>query len=445
MERWLSPCRVLLRSFGAPHRNGYPEAPPGQVTSFCYALYVHYPFCLKRCPYCGFATAVERVDLSLRYRAMLREELNRRIREKPWRQGKVGSLYFGGGTPSLMPPEFVAEIIASLQPLFIATDLLELTVNGGISPPSSPVLPEVTLEANPETADLSRWQEFRSAGVNRISIGAQSFRDEELRFLGRVHNAKGTARAVEIARKAGFTNVSLDLIYGIPGQTADHFRSTLAEAIGMEVDHLSAYSLTVEPSTPYARRIKAGSAPSPDSDHIADLYLLLCRVLREAGFEHYELTNFARPGFASRHNSAYWLHLPYLGVGAGAHSFTGSVRFWNRRSTLEHLRAVENGLKGDCDPAQERVALSPGEQIEESLYLRLRTAWGIPLDIASMYFEPQPLEALIGDGFLEVTPQGFLRLSEQHWLLLDELFLRLMPHPPQLHTPILVSKNGTPE
>lgn len=406
------------------------------MTSFLYALYIHYPFCLKRCFYCGFATAVERGDLSLRYRAVLGEELNRRREEEPWRMGKVVSLYFGGGTPSLMSPEFVAEIIASLQPHFITADpLTMMTLNGDPTLPEGSRLPEMTLEANPETADLPRWREFRAAGVNRISIGAQSFEEAELKFLGRVHSAEGVRRAVEIARKAGFTNVSLDLIYGIPGQTPDRLRKTLTEAIRLEVNHISAYSLTVEPSTPYAQRIRRGVAPSPDPDHIADLYLLLCRILSEAGFEHYELTNFARPGFASRHNSAYWLHLPYLGVGTGAHSFTGALRFWNRRSTLDHIRAVENWLKGGDDPAQERITLSPGELIEESLYLRLRTAWGIPVDIASLFFEPQPLKELLGEGFLELTPQGSLRLSEQHWLLLDELFLRLMPHTPQKPQP----------
>lgn len=377
---------------------------------------------------------MEKGDLSLRYRQLILEELTHRLNQPPWVEGKVGSLYFGGGTPSLMPPDWGAHVIGLLTSQLSPPEPDWCSPEGSEGRDRSGYPVEVTLEANPETADLPCWRDFRQAGFNRISIGAQSFHPYELEFLGRVHSVEAIDRAVEIAHQAGFENISLDIIYGLPSQTPEGLCQSLKRALGLGITHLSAYSLTIEPDTPFARRLNQGKLTPPDPDHIADLYDLLCQVMGEAGFQHYELTNFARPGYASRHNSAYWLHIPYLGIGTGAHSFTGALRFWNRRSTTEHIKAIELWLQGGPDPAEGSLPLTPEQLTEERLYLRLRTAKGIPSDWGLSYFDPQALEELLGARMLEMTADGSLRLSEEYWLLLDEIFLRLLPR--HLDSPI---------
>jgi len=368
-----------------------------------FSLYIHYPFCIKRCPYCGFATAVGKEDLAARYREALLLELERRLAEEPWRSGEIATVYFGGGTPSLAPPSFIATILQ--------------TLNSRLQTPDC----EITLEANPETRDAGAFAAFRKAGVNRLSMGAQSFDPDELKLLERAHSVGGVRDAVRIAREAGFDNLSLDLIYGLPGQTIDSFRRSVGECLDLGVDHLSAYTLSIEEGTPFARSVREKRLPTPDPDLMADQYAVLIEAARLARFEHYELTNYCRPGFQSRHNSAYWDRTPYLGIGSGAHSFDGVRRYWNRRDTRAHIKAIEAG--GEFFEGSETI--SPEQALAEDIYLSLRTRRGLTQELIAELGSAENLEALKSGGYLKLR-DGVWIIPEERWLMLDEVVLRLM-------------------
>ena len=394
-----------------------------------FSLYLHYPFCVKRCPYCGFATAVEKENLAIRYREVLPVELKRRAEENPWLGGTVETIYFGGGTPSLMPPKFVAEVIELIGSLWNAKENGDKEKSGpsrmpfSLSPFLPFSLPEITLEANPETRDEQAFTGFREAGVNRLSMGAQSFDPDELKLLGRAHSVEGVSEAVAMARDAGFDNLSLDLIYGLPGQSVDSFRRSVEHAVKLGIDHLSAYTLSIEEGTPFARSVKEHRLPYPDPDLMADQYAVLIDQMRNAGFEHYELTNYCKPGYHSRHNSAYWQRTPYLGVGCGAHSFDRLTRFWNRRDTRRHIAAVLAGR----DPRDGEETLSEGDARQEELYLPLRQAKGLDPAEALRLCKGESVEKLLDAGFL-LWADGRLRVSEEKWLMLDEIVLRLQKY-----------------
>ena len=389
-----------------------------------FSLYVHYPFCIHRCPYCGFATAVERKNDSERYRSRLLEELRRRAEEPPWQGGRVSSIYFGGGTPSLMPPEFCSSILQFVnssipEPTHRLTDP-PTNQNSAIRNPQS----EITLEANPGTRDAANFSAFRQAGVNRLSIGAQSFHPSELRFLKRAHSVDDIGETVRMAREAGFNNVSLDLIYGVPGQTVDSFRNSVLRALDLGIDHLSTYTLSIEEGTPFASDVKEGKMPAPNPDFAADQYAILIDMMRDAGFEHYELTNYAKPDKWSRHNFAYWQRTPYLGLGLGAHSFDGRRRFWNSRDSNVYCETLTRGeypIEGweDLDEKQEE---------EEGIYLSLRTRAGIAEETASNLFNTVNMASLLEGGFIR-RENGRFHIAESHWLLLDEIVLRLLRMP----------------
>ena len=395
-----------------------------------FSLYIHYPFCIKRCPYCGFATAVEKEDLAVKYREALLIELKQRAIEEPWRNGTVETIYFGGGTPSLMPPEYVGEVIELVRGLWRfavegdpplpppAIAGRERTGSSEIAGGESAV--EITLEANPETRDIKAFRGFREAGVNRISMGAQSFDPEELKVLGRAHSVDGVREAVVMAGDAGFDNLSLDLIYGVPGQTVESFRRSVECAIGLGIEHLSTYTLSIEEGTPFARSVKEKRLPNPDPDLMADQYEVLIELTRASGFEHYELTNYGKPGLFSRHNSAYWQRTPFLGVGCGAHSFDGTLRFWNRRDTRQHIAAVHSGK----DPREGEESLTLADVMQEQLYLELRQAHGLLPSEVNRLCNPEVVEELLNSAFL-VWQNGRLRVTEEKWLMLDEIVLRL--------------------
>jgi len=378
-------------------------------TGLAAGLYIHYPFCIKRCPYCGFATAVEREALSARYREVLLYELEQRLVAGRDMGFKVATIYFGGGTPSLMPPEFVAELLNSVRPFQTAD-------SSGI---------EITLEANPETRDIGRFAAFHMAGVNRLSMGAQSFDNRELKALGRAHDASGVVKAVEIARNAGFDNLSLDLIYGLPGSTVETFQYSVEAALALGIDHLSTYTLSIEEGTPFARSVRERRMPFPDPDLMATQYAMLCAAMADAGFEHYELTNFARPAKWSRHNYTYWQRRPYLGVGCGAHMFEGERRRWNQRDTTAHIEAVERWRESGMDPVEGEEVVTPKMALEESVYLGLRTARGIDDKFARSHFDPAGLDEMLTEGFLEER-DGRIAVRETKWLLLDEIVLRVL-------------------
>ena len=288
--------------------------------SDCRSLYVHVPFCRSKCAYCDFNSYAGQEGLIPAYvDALLREAA-------AWSEAAetLDTVYLGGGTPSLLPLSQMERLMTGLHGSFtFAADA------------------EVSLEANPESVDLPNLRGLRELGFNRLSIGVQSFDDRELRFLGRVHDTATAEAAYAAARQAGFANVSLDLIFGLPGQRPAQWRRSLEKALTLEPEHLSLYALTVEEETPLATRIAAGESRAPDEDAQAEMYAWSEEALALAGYEHYEISNWARPGRRCRHNLTYWQSDPYLGLGAGAHSYLGGCRFANEMRPDRYIERVE--------------------------------------------------------------------------------------------------------
>lgn len=360
-------------------------------------IYIHIPFCRSKCDYCDFYSLAGREgQMDLYQRALLAH-----LRETaPLAQGiLVDSIYFGGGTPSYYGAKRLKELLAALYKLFsVEKDA------------------EVTVECNPDSVDLKSLRTLRKAGVNRLSLGMQSARGEELCSVHRIHTPQQTDQAVELARKAKFTNLSLDLIYGLPGQTMESWKATVEHALSLIPQHLSCYGLKVEERTPLARRVAEGEA-LPDDDQQADLYLWTVGRLERAGLPQYEISNFAKPGCESRHNLRYWLTRPYIGFGPGAHSDFGGRRYSFVRDLDAYIRGVLEG--GNIIDSSELIPQR--ERCGEYLMLRLRTTRGIDgREYRSTYFmDFAPLEARLRefaaqgwaeetDGRWHFTPKGFL-------------------------------------
>ncbi|MGH7700091.1 MAG: radical SAM family heme chaperone HemW, partial [Gemmatimonadales bacterium] len=329
------------------------------------------------------------------YLAALNAECGMRSAE--WKE-PLETLYLGGGTPSLLPPDAIAALLTSLFDAFRSTPLLD-----GV---------EATVEANPEDVTPASASAWRAAGVNRVSLGAQSFDDGVLRWMHRSHDAARIGAAVRTLRGAGFTNLSLDLIFALPGALGRDWARDLDRAAALEPEHLSLYGLTVEPRTPLARWISRGATATPDDARYADEYLAAHERLRAAGYEFYEVSNAARPGFRSRHNAAYWAGRAYLGLGPAAHSFDGRARRWN----LAAWEAYRQAVAGGRSPVESEEVLSAEQRRLERLYLALRTSDGLSLS-GPVRLRP-PLSAWVAAGWVELrgagvvcTPEGWLRLD----------------------------------
>lgn len=276
---------------------------------------------------------------------------------KDYLRERVDTVYFGGGTPSLLDAADLKNIIDELQLDYeVAADA------------------ELTLEANPDDITAERLAAWRDAGINRLSIGVQSFYDEDLRWMNRAHTAGQAAVALELAKEYGFANITIDLIYGVPGLTDERWKSNVARAVSAGVMHLSCYALTVEPKTALEKMIALHKMEDVDPDQQARQFHLLCTWLEEAGFEHYELSNFAKPGFRSRHNSSYWQGKPYLGLGPSAHSFDGASRQWNIANNAQYLQSITAG-----NIPFEKETLTTTQQLNEYLMTALRTIEGISM------------------------------------------------------------------
>src|SRR6185503_10741245 len=286
-------------------------------------LYVHIPFCSSRCSYCDFATGLYQSELAESYvRALVRE-----IRSSNFAGQRVDTIYFGGGTPSLLAPSQLDQILSVLFDCFEIDD-------------SS----EITLEINPGSATPEKLRNFRGLGVNRASFGAQTFDDAELAKLGRSHSAADALKTFADLLRAGFTNVSFDLIAGLPGQTLSGWQRNINQALELHPEHLSFYLLEVHQGTPLAEHIRRGIQPVPDDDLAGVMYQWMLDHASKAGYEHYEISNLCRPGFNSRHNVKYWTTTPYIGFGCSAHSYDGQMRRWsNHRDVLKYVETIENG------------------------------------------------------------------------------------------------------
>ena len=367
-------------------------------------LYLHVPFCVRRCSYCDFSIAVrKRIPAREYVEAVLGEVallgLTDPGREPGDTEGHgLDTLYLGGGTPSLLPPDALATLVTSLLDAFGAT-------------PSRDAV-EVTAEANPEDVTPAHATAWRRAGVNRVSLGAQSFDDNVLTWMHRSHDGARIGAAVHALRGAGIENVSLDLIFALPAELQRNWERDLELALSLDPDHLSLYGLTVEERTPLARWISRGAVVPPDDDRYAEEYLLAHVRLAASGYRFYEVSNACRDERRSRHNSAYWSGRPYLGLGPAAHSYDGRARRWNVAAWPAYARAVAAGRS----PVESREVLTPQQRELERLYLALRTDAGVPRTACP----PDRLTAWAGEGWVEVTAES-VRCTPQGWLRLDSL------------------------
>lgn len=379
-------------------------------------VYIHIPFCKSKCDYCDFYSLAGRADLMEGYIKALRAHM---AETAPLAKDyRVDTLYFGGGTPLMIGDKALCELLAWVKKLFrVERDA------------------EVTVEVNPDSVNLKALKRLRRAGFNRLSVGMQSACDAELAAVGRPHDFAQTRQAVEWARQAKFKNVSLDLIYGLPGQTLESWRQTLETALELEPQHISGYGLKVEPGTPLCCRVEQGET-LPDDDAQADAYLMMVDLFQSRGYEQYEISNFAKPGFASRHNLKYWRMDPYLGFGPGAHSDFGSRRYAFIRDLEGYIQAVESGGR----LLSEDEIIPPGERAAEYLMLRLRTTYGIaeweyrreylmdfdPLLVLLTQYERQGWARQAGDRWV-LTPEGFLRSNQLIGQLLDHQTRATLP------------------
>ncbi len=381
------------------------------------SLYIHIPFCRARCSYCDFFTVVDREADFGRFTTTLRREIDHWSRRAA-DGASIDTIFFGGGTPSLLDPRLLTEVLGHFRTAF------------SIDPGA-----EISLEANPSSTAPERLEQWREAGINRISFGVQSFDDARLRLLGRLHGAAGARLALSQARSAGFDNLSLDLIYGLPSQTIDDWRRDVETALELETEHLSLYGLTVEEGTPLAAQISQGRLAAPDDDISAAMYELAEGLLGEAGFHHYEISNWARPGYECRHNLTYWRNGEFIGLGPGAHSRFRGKRFAVVPDLGAYLRyaAPDDGahdlLPGFHEVLQE---LDPITDRRESAMMRLRLSEGLSLGAFSAEFgaaarrELEPIIDFAQREELGVVADQRLRLTSKGRLLSNEVFQRIV-------------------
>ena len=367
-------------------------------------LYVHIPFCSSRCSYCDFATGLYQSELADRYvRALVAE-----IKTSAHRRAVVDTIYFGGGTPSLLSPSQLDRILATVNDTF-AIDASA----------------EVTLEINPGSVNPEKLRAFRSAGINRASFGAQTFDDAELAKLGRSHSTAGTLRTFADLKSSGFDNVSFDLIAGLPGQTLAGWQRNIKQALELRPEHLSFYLLEVHSGTPLAEHIRRGLQPEPDDDLAGVMYQWMLEQASAAGYEHYEISNLCRPGFQSRHNVKYWTGAPYYGFGCSAHSYDGRRKRWsNQRDVLKYVELVESGASSVVQKQQ----LSPDDVRAEALFLGLRMMRGIDMRRYGESFgvdlrdeHGEDLDRFYQAGLLEFDGD-LMRLTRNGALLSNEVF-----------------------
>jgi oxygen-independent coproporphyrinogen-3 oxidase len=367
-------------------------------------LYLHVPFCVRRCSYCDFSIAVrKRIPAREYVDAVLRElELVRAADPgavpRGVVEGRLDTIYLGGGTPSLLPPDAIATLLTSLFDAFRAT--------------SSRDAVEVTVEANPEDVTPANATRWRRAGVNRVSLGAQSFDDRVLAWMHRSHDGTRIGAAVRALRAAGIENISLDLIFALPTELQRDWARDLELACALRPAHLSLYGLSVEQRTPLARWISRGAVSAPDDERYAEEYLFAHQRVAGEGYRFYEVSNAAREGRRSRHNSAYWSGVAYLGLGPAAHSFDGRARRWNLSAWEAYRRTVAAGRA----PVESEELLTAEQRELERLYLALRTEAGLPASACP----PERLSAWRAEGWVEETG-GRVRCTPQGWLRLDAL------------------------
>jgi oxygen-independent coproporphyrinogen-3 oxidase len=365
-------------------------------------IYIHIPFCRQACHYCDFHFSTNQETRGELVEAILKEI---RLQQGYLNGESVQTIYFGGGTPSMLEShelQFVIQSVRSTQNI----------VPGA----------EITLEANPDDLNPGKLKELSALGINRLSIGIQSFHSDILSFLNRVHDGDSAIKTFGYARQAGFKNISIDLIYGIPSETDGQWKEDIRQAIALQPDHLSCYALTIEPKTVFGKWSSSGKLKPVDDDTAAHHLEILMHELEQNGFEHYEISNFAKPGFQSRHNSSYWKQENYLGIGPSAHSYNGTSRQFNVRNNNLYIRS----LKNDLVPF-EKEELSREDLINEFILTTLRTQWGTDLKKINRDFGYDLLNkntdylSTIFKNEMAVLENGILRLTRKGKLLADKI------------------------
>lgn len=384
-----------------------------------HSIYIHVPFCLTKCTYCAFNTYTRLEHLVEPFVGALIQEIEIVGLSKPGQAAHT--IFFGGGTPSLLLPEQVERILSALQRHF------------DITPDA-----EITVEANPNDLDRQYLTRLRRIGVNRLSIGVQSTHENELRLFARRHDNDQVAGAVSAARLAGFNNLNLDLIYGVPHQTLNSWEWTIKQVLALKPDHLSLYALGLEEGTPMHDWVAQGRLPTPDDDLTADMYELATDLLANAGFEQYEISNWAMPGHACRHNLQYWRNQPYIGLGPGAHGYAGGYRYWTILSPQRYIECMQAAGEAvyefPCTPAtDEAVRVDRPNEISETLIMGLRLIEdGIGWEAFRDRFGEDlrdlhgpVIDRFVGHRLLETDANG-VRLTRQGRLLSNAIFRELV-------------------
>jgi oxygen-independent coproporphyrinogen III oxidase len=344
-------------------------------------VYIHIPFCRQACTYCDFHFSTVLKDKTQVLQAIQAElELRHSYLNTP----NIDSIYFGGGTPSLLSIGEIVELLNNLYKFF-----------------SIPQNVEVTIENNPEDISKDTLKEWKNAGINRLSIGLQSFMDEELKWMNRTHTAEQSITSVKMAQDSGFNNITIDLIYGSKFQNMETWFNTLQKAIQLNTQHISSYNLTIEKKTVLGTLFQKGKEPAVNDELSENMFLLMIKELQNAGFIHYEISNFGKPGYFAKHNSNYWLQQSYLGLGPSAHSFNGHSRQWNVSNNHAYVKAIRSG-----QPFFEKEELSLKDRFNEYVLTRLRTIWGCKID---------EMRNLFGNDLTEYFIQG---MSEKKDLVL---------------------------
>jgi oxygen-independent coproporphyrinogen III oxidase len=370
-------------------------------------IYIHIPFCQAKCSYCHFISTPFKVELANQYKDALLSE----IASHPATSEEVNSIYIGGGTPSIVPADHIAEILDECNRRFhIAEDC------------------EVSMETNPGTLSADKTEVYRKAGINRISIGAQSFLDTELISVGRLHHSEMISESMGYLRDSGFTNINLDLMLGLPAQTADSWKRSLNETAGLAVPHVSVYMLDLDEQCLLHSKVANGAVVLPDEDLISDLYLATIRFFSSRDYMHYEISNFAKPGFACRHNLKYWKREAYHGFGVGSHSFDLHSRYANCSQILDYISAVETG----AGSISWREPVTSEQALQETLFLGLRLTEGVDFNLlrSANYGDylkkyENSLNDLYAQGLIERT-DSIVRLTDSGMLLSNEIFQKFV-------------------
>lgn len=369
------------------------------------AVYIHIPFCTNKCHYCDFNSYVLKGQPVREYLDALEREMELTVKLQP--PGEVETIFVGGGTPTVLLPDQMEHFLKLVKTYF---------------PTDNPEL-EFSMEANPGTTDEGKLAVMKAGGVNRISFGVQSFNNELLASIGRIHNTDDVYRSIENARKLGFNNLSIDLMFGLPKQTTSIMNATLDEALALDLQHYSIYSLKVEENTLFHTLYHKNQLPLPSEEEEVEMYLLIMRRLKEAGYHQYEISNFAKPGYSSKHNTMYWRNRFYYGLGAGAHGYMKGQRHVNTKGIKEYIEATRKGL-----PIIQQFEVSRQEAMEDFMMVGLRMLDGVreadfhaQFGVAIETVFSETLERFMRLKLLERTDMGY-RLSEQGILLGNEVF-----------------------